>query len=132
MEPTVLAGPVEFSPAEIALIVAVLAAIFVALTLPGWAVLSFAAYRRRKAQRPGPAWGSAVAGAVAGIVVCAAVAALTGSVVYGLGVGRRGGRRRGRLGHLLGDRVLARSAGHHPGGRQHRTGGARPAGPAGE
>jgi hypothetical protein len=54
--------------------------------LPGWAVLSFAAYRRRKAQRPGPAWGSAVVGAVVGIVVCAAVAALTGSVVHSLGL----------------------------------------------
>ncbi len=86
MEPTVLAGPVEFSPADIALIVAVLAAIFIALTAPGWAVLSFAAYRRRKARRPGPAWGSAVVGAVAGIVVCAAVAALTGSVVHSLGL----------------------------------------------
>ncbi len=85
MEPTVLAGPIEFSPAEIALIVAVLAAIFVALTAPGWALLSFAAYRRRKAQRPGPAWGSALVGAVAGLVLCAAVAATTGSVLQSVG-----------------------------------------------
>ncbi len=85
MEPTVLAGPVEFSPADIALIVAVLAAIFIALMVPGWAVLSFAAYRRRRAQSPGPAWGSALVGAIAGLVVCAGVAALTGSVAQSLG-----------------------------------------------
>ena len=87
MEPTVLAGPVEFSPADIALIVAVLAAIFLALTAPGWALLSFAAYRRRKAQRPGPAWGSALIGAAAGIVLCGGVAATTGSVLQSVGFG---------------------------------------------
>jgi hypothetical protein len=85
MEPTVLAGPVEFSPADIALIVAVLAAIFIALTAPGWAVLSFATYRRRKAHNPGPASWWAVLGAAAGIVVCAAVAALTGPVLQSVG-----------------------------------------------
>jgi hypothetical protein len=55
MEPTVLAGPVEFSPAEIALILAVMAGIFVAVMAPGWALVAFAAQRRRKTQRPGPA-----------------------------------------------------------------------------
>ena len=87
MEPTVLAGPVEFSPAEIALIVAVLAAMFVAVTAPGWTVLSFAAYRRRQAQRPGPAWGSALIGSAAGLVLSAAAAATTGSVLQSFGFG---------------------------------------------
>lgn len=87
MEPTVLAGPIEFSPAEIALIVAVLAAIFVALMTPGWAVLAFAASRRRTAQVPGSAWGAALLGAAGGLVVCAGVAALAGSVLQSVGFG---------------------------------------------
>jgi hypothetical protein len=86
MEPTVLAGPVEFSPAEIALIVAVLAAIFVAVTAPGWAILGFAAHRRRKAQRPGPAWGAAVVGGISGLVVCFGVASLLGALTGSLGM----------------------------------------------
>ena len=81
MEPTLLAGPVEFSPAEIATILAILAGIFVAVMSPGWALLAFAAHRRRKAQRPGPAAGAALLGAVAGLVVCCAVSALVGGVL---------------------------------------------------
>ena len=62
MEPTVLAGPVEFSPAEIAFILAVLAGIFVVVMSPGWALVAFAARRRRKAQRAGSAAGAALLG----------------------------------------------------------------------
>jgi hypothetical protein len=86
MEPNVLAGPVEFSPAEIALILAVLAGIFVALTAPGWAVLGFAAHRRRKAQRPGPAWGAAVIGGISGLVICFGVGSLLGALSHSLGI----------------------------------------------
>jgi uncharacterized membrane protein (DUF4010 family) len=81
MEPTVLAGPVEFSPADIALILAVLAGIFVAVMAPGWALVAFAAHRRRKAQRPGPALGAALLGAAGGLVVCCAVSALVGALL---------------------------------------------------
>ena len=86
MEPTVLAGPVEFSPAEIALMIAVLVAISVAVTAPGWAVLGFAAHRRRKAQRPGPAWGAAVIGGISGLVVCFGVGSLLGTLTHSLGM----------------------------------------------
>jgi hypothetical protein len=81
MEPTVLAGPVEFSSGEIAMILAVLAAIFVVVMSPGWALVAFAAHRRRKAQRPGPAPGAALLGAAGGLVVCCAVSALVGALL---------------------------------------------------
>jgi hypothetical protein len=81
MEPTVLAGPVEFTPAEIALFLAVLAGIFVAVMSPGWALVAVAAHRRRKAQRPGPAPGAALLGAAGGLVVCCAVSALVGALL---------------------------------------------------
>ena len=81
MEPTVLAGPVEFSPADIALILAVLAGIFVAVMSPGWALVAFAAHRRRKAQRPGSAAGAALLGAAGGLVLCCAVSALVGALL---------------------------------------------------
>jgi small-conductance mechanosensitive channel len=81
MEPTVLAGPVEFSPADIALILAVLAGIFVVVMSPGWALVAFAAHRRRKAQRPGSAAGAALLGAAGGLVLCCAVSALVGGLL---------------------------------------------------
>ncbi len=81
MEPTVLAGPVEFTPAEIAFFLAVLAGIFVVVMSPGWAVVAFAAHRRRKAQRPGSAVGAALLGAAGGLVVCCGVAALMGGLL---------------------------------------------------
>ena len=81
MEPTVLAGPVEFSSGEIAMILAVLAGIFVVVMSPGWALVAFAAHRRRKAQRPGPAHGAALLGAAGGLVVCCAVSALVGALL---------------------------------------------------
>jgi protein-S-isoprenylcysteine O-methyltransferase Ste14 len=81
MEPTVLAGPVEFSPADIALILAVLAGIFVVIMSPGMALVAFAAHRRRKAQRPGPAAGAALLGAAGGLALCCAVSALVGALL---------------------------------------------------
>ena len=81
MEPTVLAGPVEFSPAEIAFFLAVLAGIFVVVMSPGWAVVAFAAHRRRRAQRPGSAVGAALLGAAGGLVVCCGVSALMGGLL---------------------------------------------------
>jgi small-conductance mechanosensitive channel len=81
MEPTVLAGPVEFSPAEIAFFLAVLAGIFVVVMSPGWALVAFAAHRRRKAQRPGSAAGAALLGAAGGLVLCCAVSALVGGLL---------------------------------------------------
>ena len=81
MEPTVLAGPVEFSSAEIAMILAVLAGIFVVVMSPGWALVAFAAHRRRTAQRPGPAPGAALLGAGGGLVVCCAMSALVGALL---------------------------------------------------
>ena len=74
---TVLAGPVQFSPAEIALIVAVLAAAALVLTAPGWLALGFAARQRATAAgagRSGRAW-AWVGGAFAGMGTSAVVAA---------------------------------------------------------
>ena len=81
MEPTVLAGPVEFTPAEIAFFLAVLAGIFVVVMSPGIALVAFAAHRRRKAQRPGSAAGAALLGAAGGLVLCCAVSALVGGLL---------------------------------------------------
>ena len=81
MEPTVLAGPVEFTPAEIAFFVAVLAGMFVVVMSPGMALVGFAAHRRRKAQRPGSAVGAALLGAAGGLVICCAVSALVGGLL---------------------------------------------------
>jgi len=86
MEPTVLAGPIEFSPAEIALIFAVIAAMFIGLMAPGWAALAYAAHARRKAQGDGPGWPSAVGGSICGLILCAGVAALCGALLQDLGL----------------------------------------------
>jgi hypothetical protein len=81
MEPTVLAGAIEFSPAEIAAIIAVLAALFLAVTAPGWLVLAYSAGRR-----PGPTatngrrWAMRIGGGLAGIGICSAAAGLLGAV----------------------------------------------------
>lgn len=85
MEPTVLAGAIEFSPAEIAAIIAVLAGLFVVLTAPGWLLVAYAAHRRRAARGPGRMWPAVVTGGLAGLVLCAAVAALLGALVQSLG-----------------------------------------------
>ena len=82
MEPTVLAGPVEFTPAEIAFFLAVLAGIFVAVMAPGWAVRGL---RRppppegaaaRASRRAPPCWARRAAWSV-----CCAVSALVGALL---------------------------------------------------
>jgi hypothetical protein len=87
MEPTVLAGPVVFSPAEIALFVAILAGLFVLVMAPGWALVGVAAHRRQQARRPGPAKAAAAGGAFGGLLVCCAVSGLVGAVVSSSGAG---------------------------------------------
>lgn len=74
----VLAGPVQFSPADIALILAVLAAGYVALTAPGWLVLAVAAGRWVPADAPpGRRWSARVAGALGGLALSGVVYAFT-------------------------------------------------------
>ncbi len=84
MEPTVLAGPVEFSPGEIMAIVAVLAVLFVLLTAPGWAMVGWAFRRRRLGRGPGGTgrtWPAVVGGCATGLVLCAGVSALVAALV---------------------------------------------------
>lgn len=52
MDATVLAGPLEFSPADIALILAVLAAAALLVTSPGWVVMAVVMGRRVPATAP--------------------------------------------------------------------------------
>jgi len=79
MQPaTVLAGPVEFSAADIAFIFLVLALAALVLSSPGWVVLGEAARRRARAngaERRGRAW-AWVGGALAGMGVSALVSAV--------------------------------------------------------
>lgn len=78
MEPTVLAGAIEFSPAEIAAVLAVLAALFLLVTAPGWVVLAHAAGRR---PAPDPrSWARTVGGGLLGIGIICATAAFLGAV----------------------------------------------------
>lgn len=77
MEPTVLAGPIEFSPAEIALIIAVLAAAFVVVTAPGWLLLSIVMGRRpAPGATPGRRWAARIGGAVLGLALSVAAGSL--------------------------------------------------------
>jgi hypothetical protein len=76
MGDTVLAGPIEFSPAEIAAIVAVLAALFVVVTAPGWGALAYACVRRRRARGAGAVWPAAVGGSLGGLAVSFGVSSL--------------------------------------------------------
>jgi hypothetical protein len=82
MEPTVLAGAIEFSPAEIALILAVLASLALLVTAPGWVVLGVAAGRRAgPGTSPGRRWAARVGGALLGIALSAGVASLVGGLL---------------------------------------------------
>ena len=82
MEPTVLAGAVEFSPLDIALIVAVLIAAFVILTAPGWVVLAFVMGRLpAPGATPRKRWAARVGGAFAGLAICAGTGSLIGPVL---------------------------------------------------
>ena len=84
MQPaTVLAGPIEFSPAEIAFFFVVIALAALAISAPGWVVLGEAARRRAKARgslRSGRAW-AWVGGALAGMGVSALVATVMASAL---------------------------------------------------
>ena len=82
MGDTVLAGPVEFSPAEIAAIVAVLIGIFVVVTAPGWAALGYACVRRRRARGATTGAGPRpLGGCCAGLVLSAGVCAAVGGLL---------------------------------------------------
>ena len=82
MEPTVLAGAIEFSPAEIALIVAVLIAAFVVVTSPGWVVLAFVMGRLpAPGATPRRRWAARSAGAAAGLAISVAAGSLVGLVL---------------------------------------------------
>lgn len=81
MEPTVLAGAIEFSPAEIAAILAVLAALFLAVTSPGWLAMGYVLGRRSSGSRS--RWPARVGGALLGIALSAAVSAGVGAVLDG-------------------------------------------------
>lgn len=52
MDATVLAGPLEFSPADVALILAVLTAAALIVTSPGWVVMGVVMGRRVPATAP--------------------------------------------------------------------------------
>ena len=85
MQPaTVLAGPIQFSPAEIAFFFLVITLAALAVSAPGWVVLGEAARRRaaaRGAQRRGRTWawvGGALAGTGVSALVSAAVAGIAG------------------------------------------------------
>jgi len=82
MEPTVLAGAIEFSPAEIALIVAALIAAFIVVTAPGWVVLSIVMGRLpAPGATPGKRWWARIGGALAGCAISAAAVSLVGPVI---------------------------------------------------
>ena len=86
MGDTVLAGPVEFSPAEIAAIVAVLIGIFVVVTAPGWAALGYACVRRRRARGPGPVWPAALGGSLGGLALSFGICSVLVGLLPGPGV----------------------------------------------
>lgn len=82
MEPTVLAGAIEFSPAEVALIVAVLIAAFVVVTSPGWVVLSIVMGRRpAPGATQGRRWAARAGGAAAGLAISVAAGSLVDLVL---------------------------------------------------
>lgn len=81
MEPTVLAGAIEFSPAEIAFFLAVLAAAALIVTAPGWLVLGVVTGRRAgPSASAGRRWASGIGGALLGIALSAGVTATFGAV----------------------------------------------------
>lgn len=86
MGDTVLAGPVEFSPAEIAAIVAFLIGIFVVVTAPGWASLGFACVRRRRARGAGPVWPAALGGSLGGLALSFGICSVLVGLLPGPGV----------------------------------------------
>lgn len=87
MQPaTVLAGPIEFSPAEIAFFFVVIALAALVVSAPGWAVLGEAA--RRRARAAGAQRGGRAAAWLGGALVGMAVSALVATTIAGaLGAG---------------------------------------------
>ncbi len=84
MEPTVLAGPIQFSPAEIALILAVITASALVLAAPGWVALAFVVGRRAPAGSSGGRRAAAWAGgALLGIAVSGGVGAVMAALLDG-------------------------------------------------
>jgi hypothetical protein len=86
MGDTVLAGPIEFTPAEIAAIVAVLIGLFVLLTAPGWATLAYACARRRRARGADTVWPAALGGSLGGLALSFGVSSLSVAVLPSRGV----------------------------------------------
>lgn len=85
MQPTVLAGPIQFSPADIALILAVLAAAALLVTAPGWLLLAIVFGRRPgPAATPGRRRAARLGGALLGIVICGVVSSLVLAVLDGV------------------------------------------------
>ncbi len=81
-----LAGPVEFSPAEIAALVAILIGMFVVVTAPGWAALGYACVRRRRGRGAGPVWPAALGGSLGGLAVSFGVCSVLVGLLPGPGV----------------------------------------------
>jgi hypothetical protein len=86
MGDTVLAGPVEFSPAEIAALVAILIGMFLVVTAPGWAALGYACVRRRRNRGAGPVWPAALGGSLGGLAVSFGVCSVLVGLLPGPGV----------------------------------------------
>lgn len=85
MQPTVLAGPIQFSPADIALILTVLAAAALLVTSPGWLLLAIVFGRRPgPAATPGRRRAARLGGALLGIVICGVVSSLVLAVLDGV------------------------------------------------
>jgi hypothetical protein len=86
MQPsTVLAGPVQFSPAEIAFLLTIMVLAGLVLSAPGWVALGHAARRRAKArgaQSRGRAW-AWVGGALLGVAVSAVVSSVVAAALDG-------------------------------------------------
>lgn len=82
MQPTVLAGAIEFTPADVAAVLAVLAALFLLVTAPGWLLLAYAAGRRPGASATSARrWATRVGGGLTGIALCSGSAAAISALV---------------------------------------------------
>lgn len=82
MEPTVLAGPIQFSPAEIALALTVIALAALVVSAPGWLPVAYATGRRPGPQATGATrWWARIGGALVGMGVFAVTARAVGAVL---------------------------------------------------
>jgi hypothetical protein len=88
MQPaSVLAGPVEFSAADIAFLFLVLLLSALALTAPGWVVLAEASRRRARASgsERGTGFWACLGGAFLGMAISAAVSAAVAAALVDAG-----------------------------------------------